>query len=780
MPCLIINNYHTGNDKRQRCNCFTSPGQHNPYKKVTILEDVFRNNSFNARLARLFTLLSIFMIGFALFVSSQAVAFTINESTTTAGIDPFGITAGRDSNIIFYAEDVSDDLTQGIAQYEKGNFHEAIKDLELVVQQFKERPEDQDRNQGLFQANLYLGLAHLGTGQKSLAKEAFRDAVLAVPGKTLDSELFSPKVISLYNEVADKILSNLSVESNVPGAEVFLNNDKKGKAPIHIRNLVPGEYEVEVVIGNQKAVKKVILEAGKGATLVADFKNLGFLSVTSEPSAATVSLDNMESGTTPFTKQVPSGEYTVVVSKKGYKESQKRVIVKDNETEKMHVVLPPSTCSVRIFSEPGNADVYLDGIHKGTTPFLMKDVAGGTHLIKIEKEGYQKIQETLDANQAFVEKTYKLLPMTGGLSIQTDPDGAEVLIDGENAGFTPFQLSGLMEKKYLVHLEKKGYTSKTLTVNIQADKITEIKETLVPIDSQPPTITFEPLEKVVKENKNYVKAQVKDNEEVGAVLFIFTFGDWRYANRVKMEENTKGVFEALIPDTLLKKTTMKYYISACDIHNNCSTKGSQDSPFIIKVTSVEPYTEGYILDILRDRGYHVKKLTISLGVEDGVRKGDRYVVFRTGQYLRDPATGEILQIEEILIGTIEVTELMPRTSYAEVDDDFQPIQENDRIRKVVSAPKGVTAEGVSDDEIRVKWYPNTEPEVKGYRIFRSSQLSGTYKRIGSVHGRDNISYKDDEDISPGVTYYYRITAYNILDNDSEMSEPVAETAKKVR
>jgi PEGA domain-containing protein len=779
MPCLIINNYHTGNDKRQRCNCFASPGQHNPYKEVTILEDVFRDKSFNARLARLFPLLSIFMIGFVLFVSSQANAFTMNAfTTTTVGSAPFGITAGPDSNIIVYAEDVSDDLTQGIAQYEKGNFHEAIKDLKLVVQQFKERPEDQDRNQRLFQANLYLGLAYFGIGQKSLAKEAFRGAVLAVPGKNLDPELFSPKVISLYNEVTDKILSNLSIESNVPGAEVFLNNDKKGKAPIHIRNLVPGEYAVEVIIGNQKAVKKVILEAGKGATLVADFTNLGFLSVTSEPSAATVSLDNMESGTTPFTKQVPSGEYTVVVSKEGYKELQKRVIVKDNETEKMHIVLPPSTCSVRIFSEPGSADVYLDGIHKGTTPFLMNDVAGGTHLIKIEKEGYQKIQETLNANQALVEKTYKLLPITGGLSIQTDPDGAEVLIDGKDAGSTPLQLSGLMEKKYLVHLEKKGYTSKSLMVNIQADKITQIKETL--LQSQPPTITFAPLEKVVKENKNYVKARVKDNEEVGDVLFIFTFGDWRYANRVKMEENTKGVFEALIPDTVLQKTTMKYYISACDIHNNCSTKGSQDSPFIIKVTSFEPYTEGYILDILRDRGYHVAKLTISLGVEDGVRKGDHYVVFRTGQHLRDPVTGEILQIEEILVGTIEVTELMPRTSCAEVDDNFQPIQENDRIRKVVSAPKGVTTEAVSDGEIKVKWYPNTEPEVKGYKIFRSSQLSGTYKRIGSVRGRDNMSYKDDEDISPGVTYYYRITAYNILDNDSEMSEPAAGTAKKVR
>ena len=679
-----------------------------------------------------------------------------------------------------YAEDVFDTLTEGIAQYEKGDFNKAIKGLKLVIQQLRERQEGQERNQGLFQANFYLGLSYLGTGKESPAKEAFKDAVLAAPGKSLDSELFSPKVISLYNEAAEKILSNLTVESNVTGAEIFLNNNKQGITPLHIRNLLPGEYAVKVVIGNQKAAKEVILEAGKGAKLVADFQNLGFLSITSDPSAATVSIDNREGGITPFSKQVPSGEYTIVVSKEGYKESRKKVIVKENEKETVHVTLAPPTCSIGILSDPENADVYLDGVHKGRTPLSMKDVAGGAHLVKIEKNGYQALQETLDANQVFMEKTYKLLPVTGGLSIQTDPDGAEVVIDGKNTGLTPLQLSGLGVKEYLVQLEKKGYISKTLTVSIQGEKIAQIKETLIQKDSQPPTITFVPLEKVGMENKNYVKVRVSDNKEVGEVFFMFTFGEWRYANRIKMQEKTKGVFEALIPDTLMKNTSMKYYISACDLQNNCSTEGSQDSPFTVKVTSVEPYTEGYILNILRDSGYDIKRLTVSIGVEDGIRKGDKYVVFRTGKNLRDPATNELLQIEEILVGTIEVMELMPKTSSAKVDDDFIPFQESDRIRKVVSAPKGLTAEGVSGDAITVKWYPNTEPEVKGYRIFRSSQANGTYKRVGSVRGRDTMSYKDDEDISQGATYYYRIAAYNILDNDSGMSEPVAGTAKMGR
>lgn len=228
--------------------------------------------------------------------------------------------------ITVYAEDVSDNLAQGIGQYEKGDFQKAIKDLTLVVQQLREKPEDPSTKLDLFRASLYLGLSYLGTGQEILAKEAFRDAVLAAPGKSLDQEQFSPKVISLYNEVVENTLSALSIESNVTGAEAFLDDHKQGIVPVHIRNLLPGEYTVKVVIGNQKTVRNVTLEAGKDSTLVADFPNLGFLSVTSDPSSAGVFLEKREVGMTPLTKQVPSGEYSVVVSKEGYEEAKNRLL----------------------------------------------------------------------------------------------------------------------------------------------------------------------------------------------------------------------------------------------------------------------------------------------------------------------------------------------------------------------------------------------------------------------------------------------------------------------
>ena len=89
--------------------------------------------------------------------------------------------------------------------------------------------------------------------------------------------------------------------------------------------------------------------------------------------------------------------------------------------------------------------------------------------------------------------------------------------------------------------------------------------------------------------------------------------------------------------------------------------------------------------------------------------------------MRDPKTNELLQIEEYLIGVIKVKELMPRTASAEIDESESGMFKNDRIRKHASAVAGVVTEGNYAAKITLRWAPNREPEVKGYRIYRSPE-----------------------------------------------------------
>lgn len=674
------------------------------------------------------------------------------------------------------AEDYSEGIEKGIALYENGDFDKAIYGFKQIISELKDRPENDTRNEGLFTANLYLGMSYLGKGKEGLAKESFRNAFKAAPNKTLSPEQYPPKVISLYNEIVSQSLSTLTVKSNAPDAEVFVDDIKKGTTPLVIRSLLPGTYTVKVVAGGQEIVKTVILEPKRDTSVMADFQVTGSISVTSEPSSATVSFDGRVLGVTPLIiKDAPAGEHELSISKTGYVESSQKVIVRVNEVADIKIRLNPMTYTVRVSSVPEEAKVFWDETYKGTTPLVIENNTPGIHQIRIVKDGYEEQKDTIDVRTPFTEKTYRLNPYTGSLSIKTEPSGVEVIIDNKDVGTTPLNISALPVRQYLIKLRKEGYLEKDITVVIARDKTSEVKETLLEIDTQKPEIIFEPPAKAIKENKNFIRTKIIDNQAVGDVtLMLKVKGEINFQG-IRMSTPLKGIYEAVIPDLYLNKgAILEYYIVACDIQDNCETSGSKDNPYQLKVISLEPYTEGFVLDIDSEK----EKVTISLGSVDGVQKEDRYVVFRTGKELRDPKTGELLQIEEVLVGTIKVRELLPRIAYAEIDDVVIPITKNDRIRKHVSAPTGIVTEGSYAKKIVLKWTPNREPEVKGYRIFRSSKVDGNYKKIREIDGRDNITYEDTDDMMEGLSFYYKIAAFNIFKKDGIISEPIVGKTKK--
>jgi fibronectin type 3 domain-containing protein len=677
------------------------------------------------------------------------------------------------------AEDYADGIEKGIALYEKGEFSKAILEFKQIISELKDRSEDDARSEELFTANLYLGMSYIGRGKERLARESFNNAIKAAPQKTLNPDLFPPKVISLFNEVSEKSFSKLTVNANVPDAEVFVDDIKKGNTPIIIRDLSAGAHILKVSAAGQEVVKPVSLEPGKDITIMTDFQNIGSISVTSEPSVASVYLDGKAIGMTPLLiKNVAPGEHVIGVSKADYTESNKKVVVKVNEITEAHVKLTPVTYTVRLFSVPENAEVFWDGTAKGTTPVVIDNAAVGVHEIRITKEGYKEQTDTVDVKTPLTEKKYFLDMCTGNLSIKTEPSGAEVIVDGRDMGLTPLSVDKLQAKRHMVKLKKEGYREKDIAVNISKDKTFEISESLLLIDTEPPDITFEPIDKAIKENKNIIKANISDNQMVGQVSLMLKMEGETDFQRIKMYSPTVSIYEAVIPELYLRKgAVVEYYILACDVQDNCATAGGKDSPYKLKTTSLEPYTEGFVLDI--SGGEDSGNAIISLGSEDGVKKGDTYIVFRTGRELRDPKTNDLLQIEQIFVGTIVIKELMPRTASATIDSIVVPIMKNDRVRRVASSPAGAVTEGTYATRILLGWSPNSEPEVRGYHVFRSPTVDGPYHEIGQIDGRDRTRYEDTDDMREGLTFYYKITAFNILGVQSLMSDPVVGKTKKV-
>ncbi len=76
------------------------------------------------------------------------------------------------------------------------------------------------------------------------------------------------------------------------------------------------------------------------------------------------------------------------------------------------------------------------------------------------------------------------------------------------------------------------------------------------------------------------------------------------------------------------------------------------------------------------------------------------------------------------------------------------------------------------DGIHIEWDANTEADLAGYKIYRSTD-SVVYQQIGEVI--KTITFYEDTDVKLETRYYYRITAFDKEGNESTMSEPTSYT-----
>ncbi|QYS92162.1 hypothetical protein JJC04_06235 [Flavobacterium covae] len=85
------------------------------------------------------------------------------------------------------------------------------------------------------------------------------------------------------------------------------------------------------------------------------------------------------------------------------------------------------------------------------------------------------------------------------------------------------------------------------------------------------------------------------------------------------------------------------------------------------------------------------------------------------------------------------------------------------------APQGL--EGVIDTLgiIKLKWKPNTEPDLYGYKVFRSYEKEGLYVELSTkvfnrTHYQDTITIK-----SLNKKVFYKLKALDIRYNESPLS-----------
>lgn len=224
----------------------------------------------------------------------------------------------------------------------------------------------------------------------------------------------------------------------------------------------------------------VLMAAGCGKTQAKP--SYATVKITSDPEGATISIRDKEIGVTPFSDKVQPATLIIKLSKQNYYPVWERIEMNAGMETAVNVKLTPVRSAVLVISRPENAKVIINGETKGSTPLILRDLDIGSYRAKIEKTGYTIREASWEVkDEQPQEVIVSLNSNVGRIELNSKPEHAQVFINGQPGGYTPFKRE-LEEGKYQFRVEKDGYapTEESVTIRRDQNLEKEIKLNLLP------------------------------------------------------------------------------------------------------------------------------------------------------------------------------------------------------------------------------------------------------------------------------------------------------------
>ncbi|HEX7022533.1 MAG TPA: PEGA domain-containing protein [Trueperaceae bacterium] len=211
----------------------------------------------------------------------------------------------------------------------------------------------------------------------------------------------------------------------------------------------------------------------------------GTIDINSNPSGATVYVDEQFVGYTPVTYGTTSGTHTIRVERSGYSPFQTQVNVPGGNTVQVNASLSPVVRNGTVYfqSQPSGAQVYVDGNFVGTTPTGQITLAQGNYQARFSLPGYfdATANFSVGANSSQTVSV-DLQGQNGSLFIQANVGGAQVYVDGRSVGAVPspsgqLTIQDLAPGTHELTVVAPGFQSAVRQFQIQAGQTTQIRVT---------------------------------------------------------------------------------------------------------------------------------------------------------------------------------------------------------------------------------------------------------------------------------------------------------------
>lgn len=217
----------------------------------------------------------------------------------------------------------------------------------------------------------------------------------------------------------------------------------------------------------------VVLALASAAVLAADEQPAvrPRVTVSSQPSGATVSVDGMDRGVTPLViYDLGPGRHHLRYRLAGYEDRDRFFTMDEGPVLEKSESLVPEKGLLLLRSDPPGCAISIDGVAAGTTPRLFTDLdAKETYKVSLTKAGYlpQDLVVKFNRREPLV-RDEKMVLDSGAISIISDPAGAEVTVNGIVRGVTPLEVKDVPKGRAAVKFRLDGFAEEVRELAMRA------------------------------------------------------------------------------------------------------------------------------------------------------------------------------------------------------------------------------------------------------------------------------------------------------------------------
>lgn len=236
----------------------------------------------------------------------------------------------------------------------------------------------------------------------------------------------------------------IKVDSNPEaGATVILDGKETGQiTPCILDRIVSGSHvltirkewfepktvKLEVIDGKEEVISLKMQPTYGTVRLISDLESELYI-------------DNQLKGKENWEGRLVSGWHTFEAKKEKHHSINKKLEVLIGDNKELILNPVPILGSLKVVVNPIGTKILIDGKEYGLTPNIINNLFVGEYNLRLEKFGYGTITKSITIKENSTTEINETLTTGMSVSIESEPKGALLTIDGKPLGITPINLT---------------------------------------------------------------------------------------------------------------------------------------------------------------------------------------------------------------------------------------------------------------------------------------------------------------------------------------------------